>query len=357
MKQKLVIILLIIVAFFLGIIATILILNNKNNIQTTSKNVSITESNTISAAVKKVYDGVVILETYKGNQLYGSGTGFAYKTDNNKTYIMTNNHVVASETTIKIINTASKTYEAKVLGTDEYSDIAVLSVDKGAVTTTIDIGDSSKSEIGDTLFTVGTPVNSVYMGSVTKGILSGKNRSIPISLSSGSYMMEVLQTDAAINPGNSGGPLLNIDGQVIGVTNSKLVQDEIEGIGFAIPIETAMAQVEKLEKGEKIQRPVMGVQLLDLTTAKLYYSNYFGIDKNLTEGAVIAKIESGSVAEKAGFKAGDVVIKIDNTKIDSTAKFRYILYQHTKNDTITVIYNRSGKELSAKVKLTDIIES
>ena len=209
--------------------------------------VKITEKNTIKKAINKVKDSVFVVETYdQFNNKVGTGTGFVYKIDNNYGYIITNHHVISNSENIIVTNISGAEAKAKLLGSDEYSDIAVLVVDKKYALKKIELGSSSNSEIGDTVFTVGSPLGKKYMGTVTKGILSGKERQVEVSLTNGSFIMEVLQTDAAINPGNSGGPLLNINGEVIGVTSMKLVEDEIEGMGFAIPINTVCQVIEKI---------------------------------------------------------------------------------------------------------------
>lgn len=357
MKNKLKYLIGIIISLFIGCICTILVLDyfnlfDKKDIEKTVSEVNITEENTLSSSIDKVYDSVVVIETYKNGKLSSSGTGFYYKKDNEKGYIITNYHVVENSTSIKVTNTSNVESDATLLGSDEYLDIAILSVDVSNVIKIATLGDSSKVNVGDTVFTVGSPLGIKYMGTVTKGILSGKNRQVTVSLSNGSFVMDVLQTDAAINPGNSGGPLLNINGEVIGVTSLKLVQDEIEGMGFALPIENVTSVLEKLEKNEKIDRPVFGVQLSDVDN---YYLRRYGIniDSNLTNGSVVLKIEDNTPADKAGLKVGDVILKINNDKITDTAHFRYCLYKYSVGDTIKITYNRNGKENTVNVKLTN----
>ncbi len=357
MKNKLKYLIGIIISLFIGCICTILVLDyfnlfDKKDIEKTVSEVNITEENTLASSIDKVYDSVVVIETYKNGKLSSSGTGFYYKKDNEKGYIITNYHVVENSTSIKVTNTSNVESDATLLGSDEYLDIAILSVDVSNVIKIATLGDSSKVNVGDTVFTVGSPLGIKYMGTVTKGILSGKNRQVTVSLSNGSFVMDVLQTDAAINPGNSGGPLLNINGEVIGVTSLKLVQDEIEGMGFALPIENVTSVLEKLEKNEKIDRPVFGVQLSDVDN---YYLRRYGIniDSNLTNGSVVLKVEDNTPADKAGLKVGDVILKINNDKITDTAHFRYCLYKYSVGDTIKITYNRNGKENTVNVKLTN----
>lgn len=316
------------------------------------KKVNITEKETIKSAIDKVYDAVVVIETYDDyNNQAGAGTGFVYKIDDKYGYIITNHHVISGAKKIRVTNTSDVEVEAKLLGNDEYSDIAVLIVEKDFALKKVEFGDSTKSELGDTIFTVGSPLGKKYLGTVTKGILSGKDRQVEVSLTNGSFIMEVLQTDAAINPGNSGGPLLNVNGQVIGVTSMKLVQDEIEGMGFAIPIEMVSAILSDLEKGKAIERPLFGAQLFDVD--KSYYLRNYNveIDKSLASGTILMKVENDSPAQRAGLQAGDVIVKVDDEKVENTAHFRYLLYKHHVGDKIKVVYNRKGQEKELTITL------
>lgn len=353
MKQKILYITIVLLSFGLGITTTLLYKNNTTTVlEKTVKEVKITESDTINPALEKIYDAVYVVETYQRGNSVSSGTGFIYKKDSKNGYLITNYHVIESGTSYKVYNSKGEEIEATLLGGDEYADIAVLAIDASKVTQISEIGDSSKMELGDTVFTVGTPVGKNYIGTVTKGILSGKDRTVSVKLSNTSFMMEVLQTDAAINPGNSGGPLVNINGQVIGVTSMKLVEDEIEGMGFAIPVEYAMAIVDVLEKGEKIERPVIGVELSEIAYAyQLYLRNNIRIDNELDYGAIIVNVSQGLPAEKAGLQSGDVIIAVDGTKILNTGHFRFILFKYKAGDIIEVTYNRNGKVDKTKVTL------
>lgn len=359
MRQKIIYIVTVILSFFIGA-GSILLLNhffpfNVKQLETIT-NVSVTESNTIKSSIDKVYDSVVVIENYKGNTQISSGSGFVYKKDEENGYIITNYHVVDGASSLKVKYMNGETVDAKVLGGDEYSDIAVLSVSANSVIQVAQIGDSTKLELGDTLFTVGTPVDGDYMGTVTKGILSGKDRTVTVRLSNGSFMMEVLQTDAAINPGNSGGPLVNINGEVIGVNSLKLVLDEIEGMGFAIPIELVMASVDRLEKGEEIKRPLLGVSLLDVDSTYMLYRNNIFLDEDIEQGVVIVEVEKESVADMAKLQKGDVILEIDGIKVENTAHFRFVLYKYNIGDKITVKYYRDKKINDAEFVLKDSLE-
>ena len=355
MKNKLLYIITIVMTLFIGISLTLVVLYyyplHDKTVSKTISNVNITESNTIKQSIDKAYNAVVVVESTT-NRGVGTGTGFYYKKDKNNGYLITNHHVINGATSIKIIDNDGQEYEAKLLGSDEVSDVAVLSVDAENVKQIVEIGDSTKLELGDTLFTIGSPLGSNYKGSVTKGILSGKDRTVEVELSSGNYVMEVLQTDAAINPGNSGGPLLNINGEVIGITSSKLADEKIEGMGFAIRIELAMSEVDRLEKGEEIERPLFGIEAIDVSNTYSLFYNRLSVDKNIKEGIVVARVVDNSAASSAGLEKGDVIYKIDDNKISDMAHFRFVLYKYSIGDEITVKYYRDGKSKEVKVKLT-----
>ena len=246
--------------------------------------------------------------------------------------------------------------EASLVGSDEFTDVAVLKVDVKSIKEIATLGNSDDAEIGDTVFTVGAPLGKDYMGTITKGIVSGTNRMVSVSLTSGSYLMETIQTDATINSGNSGGPLCNIKGEVIGITSSKLVGDGIEGMGFSIPISTVNLIIEKLEKGETIERPYVGVQLSDISNAEAlrYYYN-INIPKNVTYGALLTYVEQGKPAANAGLTVGDIIVDIDGEKVTDSAKFRYELYKHNVGDSIKVKYYHNDEEKTATIKLTEKI--
>ena len=169
--------------------------------------------------------------------------------------------------------------------------------------------------------------------------------------------MEVLQVDAALNPGNSGGPLVNINGEVIGINSMKLVESKIEGMGFAIPIELVKSISEKLEKGEKIERPLLGVSMLDIDNQYLLYKNGITIDSSIENGVVVVEVVKNSPAGKASLKKGDVLLAINDDEVTNIAYFRAILYKYSVGDTITIKYLRDNKVREVKVKLDVTLEN
>ncbi len=306
----------------------------------TEREVTITETG-ISEAVDKVYDSVVVVESYVRGQLYATGSGFVYKTDDDKGYILTNNHVISNATEVKVVFSNDERATVKVVGSDSYSDIALLSVDKDKVIAVAEIGSSEDLNVGDTAFAIGAPLDSsTYAWTVTRGIISGKNRTVQISTSSSAYgraqntiAMEVLQTDAAINNGNSGGALCNSNGEVIGITNMKLASSSIEGMGFAIPIETAIKKAEQFIEGGKANYPFLGVVVYDAQNSN-----------GEVKGVYIEEVEEKSPADKAGLQKGDRILKINDYKIENTTLFKYYLYKYSSGDTIKITIERDGSE-------------
>jgi len=325
-------------------------------INKSEKEVTITDAG-IADAVDKLYDAVVVVEVYNNDTITASGTGFVYKKTSKKAYILTNNHVVSSisgKVKVKVKFTNGNEEEVTIEGADEYSDLAVLSLDADKVEYVAEIGNSEDMRLGDTVFTVGAPLDTEYYWSVTRGILSGKDRMVEVSLSNSSssdYVMKVLQTDASINSGNSGGPLANANGEVIGITNMKLVSSGVEGIGFAIPIEDAIEFAEAIISGDSIQRPLLGVKMLNLSDKYSLYQQGITLNTELTEGVVVVEVQKGSPADKAGLKRGDIITTLDDDKVKDVATLRYALYKHSVGDTVTITYERDGKTESAKINL------
>ncbi len=310
----------------------------------------------ISEAVDKIYDAVVMIQNYQGNSVASTGTGFVYKVDDQYGYIMTNQHVVDSATKIIAIDSQDQQIEATLLGGDIYLDVAVIRIPVDKVLKVAEIGNSENAKLGDTVFTVGSPLGYEYRGTVTGGRLSGKDRMVSVSVSgsnSNDWMMKVLQTDAAINPGNSGGPLVNSNGEVIGINSMKLIQTEVEGMGFAIPIEYAMSHISTLEAGTAIVRPMLGITLVDATDTRTLYQNQILLDQSIKEGVVVVDVVSNSGAATSGLKKGDVITKINNENVPTGAYLRYELYKYNVGDTIEVTYIRGTKEHTTKVKLTE----
>ena len=337
---------------------------SKNVKYVTEKEVTVTDKG-ISDAVSKLYDASVIVEVGTSeNKLSGWGSGFVYKTDDKYGYIFTNHHVVDGAKSIKIVLSNETEVTGELVGSDEYADVAVVKIPKDKVITVAEIGKSEDVLVGDTIFAIGTPVSLEYSFTVTRGILSGKNRMVEMSSSAkksyygqsgDSWYMNLLQIDASINSGNSGGPLANSNGEVIGITNSKLSSSSlsgasIENMGFAIPIEDALSVAEYLENNGKVTRPVLGVTMTSVEGAEY---NGVKISDSITSGAVITDVSSGSTADAAKLKKGDVIIKLDDYKIKDYKYLKYYLYRYRVGDKVKITYIRDGKEKTVEVTLKD----
>ena len=335
---------------------------SKNVKYVTEKEVTVTDKG-ISDAVSKLYDASVIVEVGTSeDKLSGWGSGFVYKTDDKYGYIFTNHHVVDGAKSIKIVLSNETEVTGELVGSDEYADVAVVKIPKDKVIAVAEIGKSEDVLVGDTIFAIGTPVSLEYSFTVTRGILSGKNRMVEMSSSAkksyygqsgDSWYMNLLQIDASINSGNSGGPLANSNGEVIGITNSKLSSSSlsgasIENMGFAIPIEDALSVAEYLENNGKVTRPVLGV-----TTVEGAEYNGVKISDSITSGAVITDVSSGSTADAAKLKKGDVIIKLDDYKIKDYKYLKYYLYRYRVGDKVKITYIRDGKEKTVEVTLKD----
>lgn len=314
------------------------------------KEVTVVE-NGISDAVSKVYDSVVVVKS-KSRTSEATGTGFIYSKDGNKYYIVTNFHVISGSNAISIVFTNNIEVSVNYEGGDQFSDIAVLSYDSDKELNVAPIGQSTSMNVGDTVFAIGAPLDSdVYSWSVTRGILSGKDREVRVSSGNNNnndYIMNVLQTDAAINNGNSGGPLCNSNGEVIGVTNMKLINSGVEGMGFAIPIEEAKVTIDAVINGEEISRPYIGVHMLDASDR--YNQIYYGLSSS-TYGVLITEVTNEKPAQSAGLQEGDIIVAINEVKVTDIATFRYQLYKYHGGDKIKVKYIRNNKENITEVML------
>ncbi|ALI51777.1 S1C family serine protease [Lactobacillus helveticus] len=285
-------------------------------------------------------------------ETYSEGSGVVYMKSNGKGYIVTNNHVISGSDAVQVLLANGKTVNAKVVGKDSTTDLAVLSIGAKYVTQTAQFGDSKHLEAGQTVIAVGSPLGSEYASTVTQGIISAPARTI--STSSGNQQT-VIQTDAAINPGNSGGALVNSAGQVIGINSMKLAQSSdgtsVEGMGFAIPSNEVVTIVNELVKKGKITRPQLGVRVIALQGIPEGYRSRLKIKSNLKNGIYIAFVSRNGSAANAGIKSGDVITKVDGKKVDDVASLHSILYSHKVGDTVNVTVNRNGKDVDMKVKL------
>lgn len=332
--------------------------NNSNNSCRACSGTVIVNDGSLSASVEKAYDAVMLVRNNKNNKVQSTGSGFVYKIQGEYAYFLTNHHVIEGADKITLVRSDDTEIDATLLGSDEYLDLAVLKIQKSDALDTAVIGSSEDSKLGDTVFTIGSPLGYEYRGTVTDGILSGKDRMVTVSLSGTSedWVMKVLQTNAAVNPGNSGGPLLNSKGEVIGIISLKLVQTEVENMGFAIPIEYAMNHIETLENNKEIVRPMLGISMLNVTESYNLYRNGIMLNDDIEEGVVVVSVSENSGASKSDLQKGDVILSFNGEKISNMAYLRYELYKYNAGDTVTITYLRNSKTKTTKITLTEYKE-
>lgn len=287
--------------------------------------------------------------------LYGTGSGVVYKIEGDKAYVVTNNHVVAGADSLEITMANGDTTEADLVGTDVYSDLAVLTIPKDKASQVMEFANSDDVKVGNIAIAIGSPIDSEFASSVTQGIVSGLNRSLPVDTDEDGqedWEMTLLQTDAAINPGNSGGALVNSQGKLIGINSSKLAQEAIEGMGFAIPVNDVKNITDQLEENGKVIRPQLGVSMYDLNQISLKSrQEILKLKDDQTDGAIVVEVAKGSSAEAAGLQQYDVITGVDDTPVTDSQSLKQALYQHKVGETVTIKYLREGKESSAQINL------
>ncbi len=293
-----------------------------------------------------------------GLQTASEGSGVVYKKDGNTAYIVTNNHVVSGSNAIQVLLSDGTKLTGKLVGTDEQTDLAVLKVKADKVTEVADFADSGKTEAGQSVLAIGSPLGSDYATSVTEGIISATKRQVDATDESGNSLGKatVLQTDAAINPGNSGGPLVNLAGQVVGINSMKLASSEdgtsVEGMGFAIPSNTVVNIINELEKNGKIERPALGVSMVDLSNVSASdQRDVLHLPDSVSDGVIIVEAEKDSPAANAGLARYDVITKIGDTKVSDSGELRDALYKHKVGDSVKMTYYHKGQEKTVTVKL------
>jgi serine protease Do len=279
----------------------------------------------------------------------GSGSGIIFKKDNQYAYIVTNNHVIEGANTLEISLYNGDKTEAKLIGADALTDLAVVRIDAKYASDIINFGDSSTLRPGDQVWAIGNPLGLELSRTVTQGIVSAVDRSITVSTSAGDWEFNVIQTDAAINPGNSGGALINSSGEVIGINSLKISDSGVEGLGFAIPSNDLIPIVNEIIENGKVERPYLGVGLASLEEVPRMYLQ--DLPNEVSEGVMITNIDSNSAAAEAGLKVQDVIVSIDGKKIANSTDLRKYLYSEVKiGDKVELEIYRDGK--SQKVELT-----
>ena len=349
---------------------------NSSSEKVTVSNVNYDNETSVTEAVSTVQDAVVSVIGYEQSSgsvdsLFGSqnfsdeltvsseGSGVIYKKEGDYAYLVTNTHVIAGAQQIDIQLSSGEKVEGEIVGSDTYSDIAVIKIDASKVTTVAEFADSDTIKVGEIAIAIGSPLGTVYANSVTQGIISSLSRTVTTQSEDGQIIStNAIQTDTAINPGNSGGPLINIQGQVIGITSSKITfvdsssNVSVEGMGFAIPSNDAISIINQLEENGKVIRPALGVQMMDLAQLSSSQLQTAGLeDSDLTSGVLIISTQAGLPAD-GKLERYDVITAIDGETIETTSDLQSALYKHSIGDSIKVTYYRDGQEETVTIKLT-----
>lgn len=370
--------LIILISFFSGVLGslTILQLNQKQETNTqnstTITQTSVKNENSTTKAVDKVKDAVVSIITYSANsqnslfgygesdtdtnteQVSSQGSGVIYKKDGEYAYIVTNTHVINGAKKVDIRLADGTKVPGEIVGTDTYSDIAVVKISSEKVSAVAEFGDSSQLTVGETAIAIGSPLGSEYANTVTQGIVSSLNRTVSLKSEDGQAIStKAIQTDTAINPGNSGGPLINIQGQVIGITSSKIATNggtSVEGLGFAIPSNDAIKIIEQLENNGKVTRPALGIQMVNLSNLSTTDLQKLKLPDSITSGVAVRSVQSNMPAN-GHLEKYDVITKVDGNPITSATELQNALYSHSVGDEMTITYYRNGKEETTTIKL------
>ncbi len=323
---------------------------------TTVQNIVSDIKTTAVDAVNEVKDSVVGIQVYANGQVAGSGSGVIYEVNGNEAYVITNHHVINGASQIEVVFSNGESAEASLVGSDQYSDIALLKLTSDIEMKPIKIGDSSLLDPGETVLAVGSPLGIQYSGTVTQGVVSTNSRSVSVDLNGDNiedWEMSVIQTDAAINPGNSGGALVNIAGELVGITSMKLSDTSVEGMGFALPINQVIHDIEQIKETGKIARPVLGISGVSISDLTTYELRMYKINTTATDGVYVAKVIDGSAASKGGIEPGDVITSFDGQTITSYKSFVKALYAKEVGDTVEIQVNRGGKIVTLSVTLSE----
>ena len=344
-----------------------------NNNSGTVTQTSYKNENSTTQAVNKVKDAVVSIITYSSNsrqssvfnadeansdsdnqQIASEGSGVIYKKNDKDAYLVTNTHVINGASKVDIRLADGTKVPGEIVGSDTFSDIAVVKISSEKVTTVAEFGDSSQLSVGETAIAIGSPLGSEYANTVTQGIISSLNRNVSLKSEDGQAIStKAIQTDTAINPGNSGGPLINIQGQVIGITSSKIASNggtSVEGLGFAIPSNDAQNIIKQLESDGKVTRPALGIQMVNLSNVGASDLRKLNIPSSVTSGVVVKSVQSNMPAN-GHLQKYDVITKVDDKEIASSTDLQHALYNHAIGDTIKITYYRNGKEETTSIKL------
>lgn len=284
------------------------------------------------------------------------GSGVVYKTVGDTIFILTNTHIIDQSDDIKITYDDNKTVQAKVVGKDKWSDVAVLKVKlKDGNIKPLHIGNSNHLVVGESIIVIGNPLGNDFKNTVSKGIISGINRLVPVDFdkdNNNDELIKAFQIDVPVNPGNSGGPVINKTGDLIGIVSLKINMPSIEGMGFAIPINEAQSIANELEKNGKIEYPNTGIAIENVKDMNSYERKMIKLPNEINQGIVVKNLKDGGLGEKSGLKTGDVIVELDSKTLKNNLQYRQILFEHRQDlKTLSAKIFREGKSQKIKIKL------
>ncbi|WP_343044352.1 S1C family serine protease [Streptococcus pacificus] len=381
--------------FLGGFVATFFVLqmnggNFSKNAPTSQVKTSNTNYDTVTSttdAVKTIQNTVVSVINYQENQddfnyydyftsenedrfvddsgltVYSEGSGVIYKKDSKDAYLVTNNHVISGAQKIEILLSNGNKVVGELVGADTYSDLAVVKIPSENVDVVAEFANSDSLNVGEPAIAIGSPLGSEYANSVTEGIVSSLSRTVTSRNENGEIIStNAIQTDAAINPGNSGGPLINIQGQVIGINSSKITVSgdytnsvAVEGMGFAIPSNDVVSIINQLEANGAVNRPALGISMASLNEIPTSSFSKLDIPETVLSGVVVISTQSGMPSDGI-LEKNDVIVAVDKETIETTSDLQSVLYKHQVNDSIEVTFYRGQKKMTETIKLTKTTE-
>ena len=327
-----------------------------------------TDITKVVAEVKNAVVSVINKQSTSRNSLSGTqqssgelataseGSGVIYKNADGYAYIVTNYHVIAKSQELEVLLADGTREKAELVGSDQWTDLAVIRIANTNVTTVAEFANSDEVEVGQTAIAIGSPLGSEFATSVTQGIVSATNRSVATDVDGDGqedWVVTAIQTDAAINPGNSGGALINNAGQVIGINSMKISKSSVEGMGFAIPSNEVVSIIKQLEENGKITRPALGISMVNLTSVNTRVIQRMNLPTDVKSGVVIAEVDSKGSAKAAGLQPYDVIVEMDGQKIEGIQNLRKVLYSHKVGDKFEVTYYRNGQKQTTTISLTE----
>ncbi|MCL6454239.1 MAG: trypsin-like peptidase domain-containing protein [Alicyclobacillus sp.] len=330
--------------------------------------VNVNETSAISTVAQQVEPAVMAVVNYQDQssgfgqapqlQPYGVGTGVYFYKDSHYAYAVTNNHVVQDAQKIEVVLKSGKQVQATLVGTDPYTDLAVIKIPVSNMSgvTPVTFANSDNLQAGQPAIAIGTPMGLDFAESVTSGIISSPKRVMPVENPDNNQVLDyqnVIQTDAAINPGNSGGPLLNIQGQVVGINSSKIVETDVQGMGFAIPSNEVVQIANEILKTGHAVHPALGIEEVSMDEVGAAYGFYGNINAPVNYGVLVESVDSPE-AKASGLKPQDIIVALDGKTVANDADLRTYIFADKPGQTVTLTVYRGDKKLNLKLKLTTL---